>query len=247
MNLLRTDQSTLTVDQWNLVSNLSHCFDHHAGLTVGEQYMSEQCNLPPKFRFKSTSIMQLYGMLIDGTQSLYKNNGDFLSLCPDDRSLLLHYTLPHVASLTSNFIGYKIQLMSYDAYFDTVTIMCTAQITTIARRLSSRLDFDLVILKLLLAIFSFSTFRCIGHMNNSPKNLTNIQEILRIQDAYVEVTWRYLLYKYDHQQAVKCFSDFVKCIFLINDAFVLKEKLKWFNGIVDCVAKKTEESLSLID
>ena len=247
MNLLRTDQSTLTVDQWNLVSHLSNCFDHHSGLTVGEQYMSEQYNLPPRFRFKSASIIQLYGMLIDGTQSLYKNNGDFRSLCPDDRSILLHSTLPHMASLTTNFIGYKIQLMSYDAYFDAVEIMTNPQITTIARRLSLRLDFDLVILKLLLAIFSFSTFRCIGHMNNSSKNLTNIQEILRIQDTYVEVTWRYLLYKYDHQQAVKCFSDFIRCVFIMNDGLAISQEIEWFSGRVDSLEKKTEESFSLND
>ena len=105
MNLLRIDQSTLAVDQWHVLSNLSNCFDHHSGLYIGEQYMSEQSNLPPRFRYKSASIIELYLMFIDGTQSIYKNNGDFLSLCSDDRSLLLLSTLPEVAGVTTNFIS----------------------------------------------------------------------------------------------------------------------------------------------
>ena len=135
--------------------------------------------------------------------------------------------------------------MNYDTYFDAVEMMATAQIASIARSWSFRLDFDLVIFKLLLAIFSFSTFRCIGYSTNSPKNLTNIEEILRIQDTYVEVTWRYLLYKYDHQQTVKCFSDFIRCLFVMNDAMTLSQQVEWFNSRVDSITKKTEESFSL--
>lgn len=80
--------------------------------------------------------------------------------------------------------------MSYDAYFDAVEIMTTAQIASIVQRLSFRLDFDLVIIKLFLAIFSFWTFQWISYSNNSPKNLFDVEEILRIQNTYIEVAWR---------------------------------------------------------
>ena len=247
LNLLRTDQSTLTVDQWNLLSNLSHCFDDHAGLSIGQQYMSKQYNLPPRFRYKSTSIIQLYQMIIDGTEFLHKNNRDFLSLCAEDRPILLQNTSGLMACLCMNFIGYKIELMNYPAYFDALEIICTAQIASIGRCLSFRLNFDLPVMKLFLAIFSFSTYRFVGYFNDCSKNWTNIQDILRIQDRYIEATWLYLLYKYDHERAVKSFSDFIRCIFLMNSAFAISQEIQWFHEKVDSMSKKTEESLSLND
>ena len=105
MNLLQADQSTLTSNQWNLLSNLSHCFDDHAGLFIGERYMSEQSHLPHRLRFKGASIMGLYKMTLDAAQSFYENNRDFFSLSTDHRLILLRNTLTYTASISANSIN----------------------------------------------------------------------------------------------------------------------------------------------
>ena len=247
MNLLRADQSTLTVDQWNLLVNLSHCYDDHTGLSFGEQYMSEQHNLPPKLRFKISSILELFQLVLDTTQSLYKNNEDFLSLSTNDRSILLHGTLLRTASISSNFIAYKIQLLNEPAYFDAIQVISPAGLVSVVRRLSQRLNFDMTVMKLFLAILSFSTFRYTIYPNSSSANFSNIQQILGIQDRYIEVTWRYLLYKYDHEQAVKYLSDFIRCIFIVNEGIVEAENIQWFTGILDSVTQKAEQNLIYSD
>ena len=216
MNLLRADQSTLTVDQWNLLSNLSHCYDGHAGFSIGEQYMFGQNNLPHKLRFKSATIEQLFHVLLDATQPLYKNNRDFLSLSADDRSVLLGTTLTFTASISTNFIFYKIRLIEQSAYYDAVEMMTSANLVPIAKRFPARLNFDVNVMKLFLAILSFSTLR-------------------------------YLLYKSNHEQAVKCFSDFIRCIFMGNESIVEAQNLQWFTDIIDSTTEKTEQILSLKD
>ena len=243
MNLLRADQSTLTVDQWNLLSNLSHCYDEYAGLSIGERYMSEQHTLPPKLRFKSASIIQLYQMTFEGAQLLYKNNKDFFSLFPDDRSTLLHNTLMYTASISSNFIMYKTQLMTNPAYYEAVQIITPSGTSCIARRLYQRLNFDVIIMKLFLAILTCSTLRHTVYPSTSSVNLSNVRQILRIQDKYIEVTWRYLLYKYDYVQAVKCFSDFIRCVFIVNDALTEAHHVQWFADTIDSLIQKTEQVL----
>ena len=247
MNLLRADQSTLTVDQWNLLSNLSHCYDGHAGFSIGEQYMFGQNNLPHKLRFKSATIEQLFHVLLDATQPLYKNNRDFLSLSADDRSVLLGTTLTFTASISTNFIFYKIRLMEHSAYYDAVQMMTSTNLVPIAKRFPARLNFDVNVMKLFLAILSFSTFRCIAYPHSSSDNLSNIQEIVRIQDRYIEITWRYLLYTYDHERAVKSFSDFIRCIFVVNEGVVEAQEHHWYQETIDSIAEKTEQSLSLND
>ena len=245
MNLLRADRSTLSIDQWNLLSNLSHCYDDHAGLSVGEQYMSKQNSLPCKLRFKSPSLVHLFQVVPDAAQSLYRNNRDFLSLSVADRSTLLNGTLLYTAGMSSNFIFHKIRLTEHVAFYDAVEMMTSATTASIGKRLSSRLYFDVFIMKLFLTILSFSTIRCTAFLNNTSDNLPNIKKILHIQDGYIELTWRYLLYKYDHEQAVKCFSDFIRCIFIVNEGLVEVQKVQWFTDTMDSVTEKTEQSLIL--
>ena len=247
MNLLRSDQSTLTVDQWNLLSNLLHCYDENAGLSLGAQYMSQQNNLPIQLRFQSSSIISLYQLMLDGAQLLYTNNRDFLSLSTDDRSILLHSTLSYTGSISLNFIVFKIRLVDSPSYYDALEMITFPRIVSMARRFPARLNFDVIVMKLFLAILSFSTCRCTISPSTCSNNLSHVQEVLRIEDRYIELTWRYLLYKYGHKQAVKCFSDFIRCIFLTNEALVAAEELQWFTNIIDSVAQKTEQSFSLND
>ncbi len=87
MNLLRSDQSTLSVDQWSLLSSLSHCYDEHSGLLIGERFMNEQNLLPPMMRFRDTPMIEFIQKTLYESQLLYRSNQDFISLSADDRSI----------------------------------------------------------------------------------------------------------------------------------------------------------------
>ncbi|CAF4222834.1 unnamed protein product, partial [Rotaria sordida] len=180
LNLLQSDQSMLTIDQWNLLSNLSHCYDEHSGLSIGERFMLEQNALPLKLRFKKEEIKKLIQITLDRSQLLYKNNQDFLSLSADDRSILFHTTFTHTAHLSADMINYKIQLMNYPAYFHVIEMLTNPSLMPVVRRIADRLDFDMIIMKLFLVILSFSTTRYTVYSNTPPVNLSNIKEILRI-------------------------------------------------------------------
>lgn len=209
--------------------------------------MYEQKNSSVELRFTSSSVLSFYQLMLDGAQSLYTNNRDFLSLPFDDRSILLHNTLTHTGSISSNFICNQIQLLSYNAYYDTVAMIASPSISAIARRFAARLNFDMNVMKLFLAIFSFSTFRYTVYPNTSSANLSDVKEVLRIQNRYIELTWRFLIYICGEERAVTNFSNFIRCIFVTNEALVEAQELQWFTGRIDSIAEKTEEILSLND
>ncbi|CAF3519760.1 unnamed protein product, partial [Rotaria sp. Silwood2] len=150
VNILRSDQSTLTVEQWDLLSNLSHCYDEYSGLSLGERFMNEQNSLPPKIRFKSEVLIKYFSVSFEGTQLLYKNNQDFLSLSLDDRFTLLNSTMEHTASLSTNYIYHVIGLLSCPIYYDTVALITHPSVVPIAKRLAERIQFDMVVMKLFL-------------------------------------------------------------------------------------------------
>ncbi|CAF0823738.1 unnamed protein product [Rotaria sp. Silwood1] len=243
LNLLQADQSTLTIDQWNLLSNISHCYDEHSGLSIGERFMLEQHVLPIKLRFKKEPIKELIQMSLDKCQSLYINNRDFLSLSIDDRSILLHTTFTYTGNLSGIFIFYKIQLTNYPIYYNVIEMLTHPSVIPVVRRIVDRLDFDMIIMKLFLAILSFST-NCNTVYSNTSENLSNIKEILRIQDTYIELTWQYLLYKYNFERAVICLSDFIRCFFAIHEAIVITHDVQWLTDTIASIINQTEQTLT---
>ncbi len=247
MNLLQSDQSTLTLEQWNIISNLSHCYDEHSGLSIGERFMNEQNLLPPKIRYKSTAVMELLQTLLNESQFIYKNNQDFLSLSPDDRSILLHTTFRHATSLSTNFIVYKVRLMDHPSYFDIIEMISHSNAASAVQRIKCRLGFDMIIFKLLLAIISFSTINYTVYSNTPPMNLSNIKQMLHIQDTYIELTWRYLIYKHNYEQAIKCFSDLLRCLFAVTETIVKSDDVQWYVDIVDELVQQTEQSFVVND
>ncbi|CAF1030239.1 unnamed protein product [Rotaria sordida] len=247
LNLLRSDQSTLDVDQWNLISNLSHCYDEHSGLSIGQTYMHEQNKLPHKLRYKCASVSELYQMMFNDAQLLYKNNRDFRCLSADDRSILLHSTLSHTVTLSSNFILFKIGLMNYPAYYDAVGIISHPSVISVAQRLASRLDVDIIAMKLFLAILSVSTVNYTVYSNIHPVNLSNIKQILDIQDRYIELAWRYLCYKYNHKETVKYFSNFIRLFITLTEGIVISQDVQWFTDAIDSVVQRTKQAVSIDD
>ena len=80
---------------------------------------------------------------------------------------------------------------------------------------------------------------------NVQTNLTNIKVILPVQDMYTELVWKYLLYKYDHHQAVIRFSNLIRYLLLVNGAIVEAHELEQFREMINCVVQKTEQKLCL--
>ncbi|CAF1053192.1 unnamed protein product [Rotaria sordida] len=247
VNLLRSDQSTLTIDQWNLISNLSHCYDEYSGLSIGEHYIRKQNTLPLKLRFKAASLINLYQMMLEGGPLLYKNNRDFLSLSVNDRSILLRNTIRYAAGLSANFIVYQVRLMNYSAYYDAIGILSHPALIPVMKRMSKQLDFDLIVMKLFLAILPFSTIGYTVYSNSSPENLSDIKEILRIQDSYVELLWRYLLYKYNYEQAVKLFSNLIRPVFAIHAIIHKTLDIDWITDTIDSLVQQTDQTLTITD
>ena len=238
MNRLQSNLSILTVEQWNIISNLFHSYDEYSGFIFGERYMYEQRLLPYKLRFKCSSIIGIIQRIFHSTQFLYKNNEDFHSLSIDDRSILLQNTIRPLASLLSNFILSKIGLITQPTYYHAVGMMTHPDMISIAKRLENRFDMDMITMKLFLAILSFSPCHYYTIIHS---NLSNISYIVKIQDKYTELIWRYLLYKYNFQRAVRIFSEFIQIVFNIYQLIIqVYDDLQWYGETIDHLIEQIE-------
>jgi hypothetical protein len=132
-------------------------------------------------------------------------------------------------------------------YYDSIETIANSSVVPVAKRLATQLDFDVIIMKLLLAILSFSTINHTVYSNTSSINLSNIKQIIQIQDTYIELAWRYLLYKYNYEWAVKSFSLFIGVIFTIQEAISETQEVQWLTETFDSLVQQTEQTLTLND
>lgn len=242
LNLLRSDQSRLTIDQWTLLSNLVHCYDEYSGFSIAQRFIRQQNELPPKMRFKLAALSEYLTSMLCTGQLLYERNADFISLCSHDRSILLHNTMKYVSGLGSCIITRHIRVLDDPAMYKSIESMYGSTALANGIRAVDQLDSDTIFIKLALALLAFSTFNYTYYTNTPPNNLINVKAILYIQDTYTELIWRYLVYKYNHQRAVLCFSNLTRCIFLINNSLIEMHRVKQYQDIIDSIVKQTEKN-----
>ncbi|CAF4779343.1 unnamed protein product, partial [Rotaria sp. Silwood2] len=151
----------------------------------------------------------------------------------------------HTASLSTNYIYHVIGLLSCHIYYDTVALITHPSVVPIAKRLAERIQFDIVVMKLFLAIVCFSTINYTTYSNGPPINLSNIKQVLNIQNKYIELTWTYLLYKYNYEQAVICFSDFIRCLFAVTESLHRTDFVKFIKDKITSLVEQTEQSFNL--
>ncbi|CAF4140081.1 unnamed protein product, partial [Rotaria sordida] len=199
---LESDQSILTLNQWNLIANLVHCFDQHNGYVFVEDFLEEQNRLPVKLRFKYPSVCNFFTSMKRKIQFIFERNVDFLSLSDYDRAILLRTTVEYTSNVASMFILCQYKLCDYPLFYKSTEMIFKSSAAKFTRRIIDQLDPDNTFIKLILSILAFSTTNYTVYKKNMPINLTNIKGILSIQDMYTDLTWRYLLYRYGHHQAV---------------------------------------------
>ena len=137
--------------------------------------------------------------------------------------------------------------MEHPAFLKSHEILFGPMTTPIAKRLDEQVDGDAVVVKLVLAILSFSTTKYSVYNDTSPANFVDTKSVLRIQDTYTELLWQYLRYQYDEEQAVSRFLSLVRCILSLQAAIVEVIDVQWFNGVIDTLVESTEHSLSLTE
>lgn len=247
LNLLERDQSTLTGDQWNRISNLVHCFDEHSGLDLVRKYFSEQNLLPVKMRFKIQSVGKFLATNLVQIQRVLERNGDYLSLAMEDRLALLRHTIRHSTTLGGAYLVYLANAADDPCFYQASEILFGAKPMAVNRTVSKFFDPDPTVMKLMLPIISFSTISYTVYRNQLAQQFRDLKQILRIQDFYVELAWRYMIYRYSYRETVRRFSQIVRCLFSVTCTLVEVNRVVPSINIIDDLTRSAERMVTMTD
>ena len=143
------------------------------------------------------------------------------------------------------FLLRQVELLDRPDFFKSVELILRPSAAALIKRLVDQFDSDIIFVKILFAIVAFLISNYTNYTYTVPDNLTDAKTIVRIQDISTELVWRYLIYKHNYHDAVLCFLNFIRCLFLVNGSVVEAHEARQFTEIIDSVVESTEQKLTL--
>lgn len=203
--------------------------------------------MPSRNRFKIGTVTSFLRLLLTSVEFIFQKNKDFHSLTNHDQLLLLQRSLKQVAGLAACFTLRASNLYDEAGFQEKIITIYGAEAINSGCLASTLFDSDINIVKLFLSMMIFSTLDCTYHLQRNVEKLKDIRSIQKIQDRYIEIAWKYLLYHYNLKRAVKCFSNFIRCVLIDIHSLVSAAETVDFHFLMDSVAQDTERALRIHD
>ena len=244
MNLLDRDNSSLDVSQWALLSNLIQNYQDAQSLSISEMIRSENDSLGFVNR---SSFQSLLTSFYETAGKSLRSNADIAHLESDDRSILPHTAAINVTCASGQLIYNNAQLLNYDLVCKFLEEIY-GEIAIYYRQLSLKFtESDVIIRKLSIALFGLLTNTRIFCRRNIQGEYQDITEILKIQDKYAEVLWKYLLYKYGCSEAIRRYVRMIEWFLSLTIFMQYTYGIDAYVNDVESLVEQTEMALILDD
>jgi hypothetical protein len=246
LNLLRSDNSTLTSSQWTLLSNLIHSYDESKLVSIAQQFINENNVVQYLGTIDLTLPIEFFTTVYETSGAYLHSNGDLCTLSSDDRFTFLSSAAETVTCLGAVFSWSRSQLYNHKPFIDACIQIYGETSVIMIEHVLKFLDPDIVIAKLALSLFVFSNYISI-FSSNLPTQSLNTLAIFHIQNTYAEITWKYLVYRYGHCQSIRRFMNLIQCLLAATDITYTAHSIEQHVNDIELLIEQTELALALDD
>ena len=212
MDLLRADRSTLVSAEWTLLSNIVHAHDRFSAIPFIRQQV-DRVRLSPEFvPYETSNVLESVLLLYNSTKAFVTSTPDFRILTVTEQSSLLDRNLHGVMALTSIIFMRTAGIFETRRCLDGFGTVYGSPMIVHAQRIERDLDFDLTMLKVLLVILTFSSNCFVFDPQTATGKDSFLHGTFRLfgsQSVYVELLWKFMIYRYGYQDAVLRFSKLI--------------------------------------
>ncbi|CAF2798919.1 unnamed protein product [Rotaria sp. Silwood2] len=245
LDLLESDRSTLTYEQWNLLSNIILLYNEKNVINQVKHILEKKSSLPAKLRLKPADTMDLMSKPLENIVLLMEHSPHFRCLSSNAyRSVALHNVFftggldgYFVARETNQFKNVSYMIASSTIYGHDYMMKCSQD--------NERLEPNGNLIKIMLFVLIFSS-NCSMVVFNDQEDINTMSssiELIHIQDIYVTMLWKYLIYLYGHNEAVKRFSSLVKTVLDMLGGVEELSKNVTLHKMIDRIVTHTERAL----
>ncbi|CAF1338456.1 unnamed protein product, partial [Rotaria sordida] len=115
LNLLQSDQSLLTTNQWTLLTNLFHRYKESQILPLCERLIDTHDASQSNYAIYKVLLEEFLVSLYETAGLYLRSNDDFRKLSSDDRSIILRNAADNVCCMSGTFVMQYFYLYGRDA------------------------------------------------------------------------------------------------------------------------------------
>ncbi|CAF0874262.1 unnamed protein product [Adineta steineri] len=256
LDLLINDRSLLSFDQWCLLSNVTHSYDDQSPILAIQNKMASQLNYPAKIRMKMATDYFKYI-----ASSLYLSAGPFFKTMPEvvhmstsDQGILIERNIRSMSGFGAILVLRETDLCQNPYYHNASMAVYGHELTHQAMKIVQHADTDGTLIKLMVPILALSTCSDIIDPNyhesvgstlspGGTRLFPNTLHLLILQNIYVEMMFKYMLYRYGFKEAVLRFAGLIKTCIDQNLMVCDGEDLRQHDEMVHSITEQTERLL----
>jgi len=246
LSLLHHDRSTLTSDEWTLLSNIVQAYDATNIMAETKTLLQQQTALPPKIRSKGSAAMFIIKYFYASVRSLLEKSPIFNQISDDARLTLIQHNADTIGSFNLTFVVRELNALANDAFLSGCSNLYGIETTKTADLLLSRLEPNGILVKVMMFICAYAGSCSIVRYNPIMMNWTkpNVLILFRVQEMLVTMFWKYLAYQYGFDGAVKRFSLLVKYLLdLLSHYYIRANAEHW--QMVDSIVEESSRTLAV--
>ncbi|CAF1020351.1 unnamed protein product [Rotaria sordida] len=247
LSLLENDRSTLTPDEWNLLSNIINAYDEQNLCSRTTDFLKNQFSLPPKIRSKNSNTLNYIGTLFSNMYIFIERCPLFYSLPLNFRQALIKRNLNAVGSFNAFFLAKEMNIFENEACSKFIDNIYGYGYSNSVIQASQRLQQNGTLIKIMLMIMTFSS-NCAPVTINYTENIQiifNSKILINIQDILVTMFWKYLIYQYGFNEATIRFLSLVQSILDMIQRMYKGLNIEKHWTMVENTVEQTIHSLSL--
>jgi len=211
--------------------------------------VGKKCSLPPKLRLKPADTLNLMSKLLKTILPLVERSPDVRRLSRDAHQALILHNSIYSSTLNGYLINREIDLFRNPTYMSACSLVFGNDFMMKSVQDAERILLNGNLYKLMLFVLIFSSNCSIVVFNDKEdiRTIVSTIELIRVQNVYATVLWKYLVYLYGFNGAVMHFSAIIKNIL---DMLIRLEEISEHMArkiALDRVVTQAERSLSITD
>ena len=184
-------------------------------------------NTRPRICFKVPSyINDLIAGIYSVTHTFIYNNQDVHALPEFERQLVNCHGYNNIAMFCGPVVARNLHLFENRAFIHSIDLTFGVTNRKCSEYIASKLDLDPYFIMFVMAIYIFSSSSCTSFHDQQliVCDDVNVSLILfRIQSIYTEAAWKYLIYRYAFEDAVKRFDNLIQCFIMAQNSLTVMD------------------------
>ena len=247
LDLLHNDRSSLTASEWTLFRNVIHAYDTFSIVPKLQHLLNNLSSSPSKVCFDTADVLEIVGSVCTSMQSFISSTPDFQVLSVKEQQPLLERNLHGISCFSANVFYRDTNFFDNFKCYNSFITVYGEEIIKQTKHLINQIDLNSTLIKFMLLVITFSSNCFIVDVHDNISNDSFMHGTFRLfgsQNIYVELLWKYMVYRYGYDQTAIRFAGLIKYVLdSIRHAADIYMSNDVHHDFVDEVTKKTEEVL----